>query len=251
MAKTNKTNTRPESAFTALPAKFVSALADEVAKNVINRLPVMPHRQAKPKKAKVIENAIFMDTSAIIDGRIFDVIHLGLLSGTFVIPESILLELKHIADSQDMVKKERGRKGLALLDKLKGSKGIKMVHLPEKNGDLSKEVDEKLIEIAKAYKGRIITCDYNLEKKASISGVTAVNVHTLANFLKVRAVPGETLEIKVLHAGKDPTQGVGYLDDGTMVVIEHANLFVGRKLEVIVSRVIQTTAGRILFAKKI
>lgn len=235
-----------------LPAKFIQSLADEVARNVINRIPSIPHRAPRAKKTKNIENPVFLDTSAIIDGRVFDVINLGILTGTFVIPESILLELKHIADSQDMVKRERGRKGLVLLDILKKSKGIKVLHILDKNGDGSpKEVDEKLIEIAKTNRGRIITCDFNLEKKASISGVLAININTLANHLKIKAVPGESLHIRVLHAGKDLTQGVGYLDDGTMLVVEHASRDIGRDVDVIVSRVIQTTAGRILFSKKI
>lgn len=235
-----------------LPAKFVQALADEVAKNVVNRLPGVPRRDRRSRKSAKIENAIFLDTSAIIDGRVFDLVNLGLLIGTFVIPESILLELKHIADSQDMVKRERGRKGLALLDKLKKTRGVKVLHVPDKNGQASpKEVDDKLIEIAKSYKGRLITCDYNLEKKASISGVLAININTIANHLKIKAVPGESLHIRVLHVGKDLTQGVGYLDDGTMLVVENASADVGRDVDVIVSRVIQTSAGRILFSKKI
>jgi uncharacterized protein YacL len=197
-----------------------------------------------------------MDTSAIIDGRIFEVIHLGLVRSTIFILESILLELKHIADSQDLVKRERGRKGLALLEKLRKEKGVKVSHIShdqEKAFGLNKikEVDERLIAAAKIYKGRIITCDFNLEKKASISGLTAINVNTLANVLKVTAVPGESLNIKILHVGKDTLQGVGYLDDGTMIVVENANFDVGRNVDVVVSRVIQTTAGRILFAKKI
>lgn len=236
-----------------LPAKLVTAIADEVARTVVNTLPkVLPHRNSKPRKSKSIENPIFLDTSAIIDGRIFDVIMTGLISGTIVIPESILLELKHIADSQDMVKRERGRKGLALLDRLKKSKVVKVMVLPERTKDTSPvEVDEKLIEAARVNKGKIVTCDYNLEKKASISGVRAINVHTMANYLKVKAVPGESLHIKVLHRGKDSTQGVGYLDDGTMLVVENASELIGHEIDIIVSRVIQTTAGRILFSKRI
>lgn len=236
-----------------IPAKLVSALADEVAKTVINRLPSMiPHRTTKSRKNTKLESPVFLDTSAIIDGRVFEVINMGVLTGTFIIPESILLELKHIADSQYMVKRERGRKGLALLDKLKKSKGIKVLHVPDKNGTgTPKEVDDKLIEITKTNKGRLITCDFNLEKKASISGITAININTLANHLKITAVPGESLHIRVLHQGKDSTQGVGYLDDGTMLVIENASSDIGREVDVIVSRVIQTTAGRILFSKKI
>lgn len=235
-----------------LPAKLVQALADEVAKNVVNRLPGVPRRESRPKKQQKLENAFFLDTSAIIDGRVFDIINLGLINGVVIIPESILLELKHIADSQDMVKRERGRKGLELLDKLKRSKAIKVMHIPDKNGEgTPREVDEKLIEITKTHKGRLITCDFNLEKKASISGVKAININTLANFLKIRAVPGEALHIRVLHVGKDSTQGVGYLDDGTMLVVEHGSGDVGKDIDVIVSRVIQTSAGKILFSKKI
>jgi len=237
-----------------IPAKFVQALADEVARNVVSRIPHMqiPRRSQKAKKVQKVDNAVFLDTSAIIDGRVFDVINMGVITGTVMIPESILLELKHIADSQDMVKRERGRKGLALLDRLKKSKGIKVVHMPERNGEGSpREVDDKLIEAARVNKGRLITCDYNLEKKASISGITAININTLANHLKIKAVPGEALHIRVLHVGKDMTQGVGYLDDGTMLVVEHASDQVGKDIDVIVSRVIQTSAGRILFSKRI
>lgn len=234
------------------PQRFISILADEVAKTILKRLPgLIPHpkRENQSKKRK-IDNPIFLDTSAIIDGRIFDVINIGVFTGTFVVLDKILLELKHIADSKDLVRRLRGRKGLDLLEKLKKGGKNKVTVL----GNYSikdKEVDEKLIQAAKAYKGRIITCDYNLEKKASISGVLAINVNTLANDLKISAVPGESLHIKILHKGKDATQGVGYLDDGTMLVVESASEDLGREVDVIVSRVIQTTAGRILFAKKI
>ena len=234
--------------------KMVGLLADEVAKTVIRRLPSFRLRK-KRKKTKKIENAIFLDTSAIIDARVFDIINSGVFRGTFVVLESILLELKHVADSQDTVKRERGRKGLELLEKLKKTKGVRFMLLLEgENGSESKdikEVDEKLIYKTKINKGRIITCDYNLEKKSSISGVTAININTLATLLKVRAVPGEALHIKVLHKGKESTQGVGYLDDGTMIVVENAVEEIGKETDVLVSCVIQTTAGRILFAKKI
>jgi uncharacterized protein YacL len=113
------------------------------------------------------------------------------------------------------------------------------------------EVDEQIILIAKQYKGRVITCDYNLQKKASIQGVTAINVNVLANALKVTAVPGEAVHIKVLHLGKEATQGVGYLDDGTMIVVEQGEESIGKTIDVVISRVIQTATGRILFAKKI
>jgi uncharacterized protein YacL len=237
------------------PRKFISLIAEEVAKTVIRTLP--RRNPKKRKKAKRIENAVFFDTSAIIDGRIFEVIRLGIFyRHNFLILESILLELKHIADSKDLVKRERGRRGLEGLERLKKNRGIKTTMVSEaqeKDLGLNKiaEVDERLIRACKINKGQIITCDYNLEKKASINGVLAININTLANILKITAVPGESLHIKILHKGKDITQGVGYLDDGTMIVIENASSEVGREVNVAVSRVIQTTGGRILFAKRI
>ena len=234
------------------PQRFISILADEVAKTIVKRLPGLiprPKRENSINKRK-IDNPIFLDTSAIIDGRIFDVVNLGVFTGTFVVLDRILLELKHIADSKDLVKRVRGRKGLDLLEKLKRGGKNKVIVLPGYDTK-DKEVDEELIQTAKAHKGRIITCDYNLEKKASIGGVLTINVNTLANDLKITAVPGESLHIKILHRGKDVTQGVGYLDDGTMLVVENASSDLGKEVDVIVSRVIQTTAGRILFAKKI
>jgi uncharacterized protein YacL len=236
--------------------RFVAMLADEVAKTVARRLPLRRSSKKKKKPNGHLDGAIFLDTSAIIDGRIFDVINLGLFVGNFVVLESILLELKHIADSKDLVRREKGRKGLDLLEKVKKVKGIKLVAISQEKEKLMgldklKEVDEKLIQAAKLNKGRLITCDYNLEKKGSIGGVAAVNMNTLANVLKVIAVPGETLHIQVQHIGKDQTQGVGYLDDGTMIVIENAAQDLGKELDVVVSRVIQTSAGRILFSKKL
>ncbi|MFH1186549.1 MAG: TRAM domain-containing protein [Candidatus Levyibacteriota bacterium] len=248
----NKKTVKEEKGFAFSP-NVIAMIADEVAK----RLPSIPRsKKKKNAKAKKINNPIFLDTSAIIDGRIFEVISLKVFNGTFVILESILLELKHIADSQDLVKKERGRRGLSLLEKLKKTRGIKVTVFSdsqEKSLDLDKikEVDEKLIKASKTCKARIITCDYNLGKKANISGITAINVNTLANLLKVTAIPGESFTIKLLHKGKDVTQGVGYLDDGTMIVVENASESIGKNVDIVVSRVIQTTAGRILFAKKI
>ncbi len=255
MGKEQQKKPQESSSSFLLPQRVLGLLAEQIAGMVVNRMAYLyPTRKTKQKNSRIksVEYAVFLDTSAIIDGRIFDVAKLGLLYGTFALPAEILLELKHIADSQDVVKRERGRKGLEALEKLKKMNGVKVVVLPsEKEGEKRKEVDEILIAIAKRYKGRVITCDYNLEKKATIQGVTAVNVNALANCLKVIAVPGEALHIKVLHQGKDISQGVGYLDDGTMVVIEHGAGDVETMVDVVVSRVIQTASGRILFAKKI
>lgn len=240
----------------AFSPKLIGAIADEVSKSIISRFPSMMHRPKKkvrPKKTKKIEYAILLDTSAIIDGRIFDIISTGLLNGIVVILPSILMELKHLADSQDTVRRERGRKGLELLEKLRKGKQMKIVTLgedDEKKFD-GLEVDEKLIRLAKVHKGKVITCDYNLEKKANIENVRAVNINALANHLKVIAVPGESLHITISHPGKEPSQGVGYMDDGTMIVLENGALMVGKSVDVVVSRVIQTATGRILFAKRI
>lgn len=249
-----KAPTKPE---THESSWLIGQLADEVAKTLVQRIPsLMPSvRRKRPvKKVLKIDHAIFLDTSAIIDGRIFDIIHLGLLNGTVVIPHSILLELKHIADSQEMVRRERGRRGLEYLEKLKKAKVMPVHVLTEKEEQQvkeTKEVDEKLILLTKFHRGKLITCDYNLEKKATIQGVKAINVNLAANSLKVIAVPGEALHIKVQHQGKDPVQGVGYLDDGTMIVVEDGSDVVGNSVDVVVARVIQTATGRILFAKKI
>lgn len=237
--------------------KLIGAIADEVSKTLVTRLPSMlavPRRKSNPKKTKKFDNPIFLDTSAIIDGRIFDVIKLGLLNGVIVITSSVLMELKHLADSQTTVKRERGRKGLELLEELKKSKRMKIIILSdeeEKQFQKTPEVDERLIMMTKANKGKVITCDYNLEKKALIENAVAINMNGLANCLKIIAVPGEALHVKVSHQGKDPTQGVGYLDDGTMIVVEQGSDAIGQALDVVVSRVIQTGTGRILFAKKI
>jgi uncharacterized protein YacL len=237
--------------------KLIGDIADEVSKSIIMHLPTLlkrPRTKKKPKKTKRIEYALLLDTSAIIDGRIFDVINTGLLNGVVVLPPGILLELKHLADSQDTVKRVRGRKGLEALEKLKKNKKLKVLVLPEeekKPGQKGIEVDEQLIKAAKYHKGKVITCDYNLEKKAAIEGVVAINVNALANCLKVIAVPGDSLYVQVSHQGKDPTQGVGYLDDGTMLVVEDGSNFIGESIDVVVARVIQTATGRILFAKKI
>jgi len=238
------------------PQRFVTSLAEEVAKTLA-KMPKFrrwknKRSNSKKKMRQLVEkNPIFLDTSAIIDARVFDVIALGIFTGTFVVLESILLELKHIADSKDLVKRVRGRKGLDLLEKLKKSRRNRVMVISDTDDIKNKEVDEKLIQASKNNKGRIITCDYNLEKKATISGILAININTLANHLKITAVPGEALHISILHKGKEATQGVGYLDDGTMLVVENASLDLGKSVDVVVSRVIQTTAGRILFAKKI
>ena len=227
-----------------LPQRVIRQIADEVGKVVTKRI---ASRKAKNKKSNTkIDNAVFLDTSAIIDMRVFDLAKIGAFYGNFIVLESVLSELKNIADSKDSVKKERGRKALHALDQFKKSRGIKVKVMMDEE---EKVVDESIISHAKKYKGRIITCDYNLSKKARISGVTSVDLYEMTNILKTTALPGEEFFVKIVQSGKGEGQGVGYLPDGTMLVVEQGKNFLGRTVQVIVSRIIQTDAGKILFSK--
>lgn len=225
-----------------LPRNVVMQIADEVVKVVNKRL---IRRADQPQKQK-ITFPIFLDTSAIIDARVFDLIKLGVFNGTFVLLESVLNELKSIADSKDEIKKERGRKGLKLLDEVKKQRLVSLTTL--KNSE-TLPVDDQIVHLAKEYKGKIVTCDYNLSKKAHISGVVSIDIYELASILKTSAIPGEEFWIKVIQRGKGEGQGVGYLPDGTMIVVEKGKDFMGKTVKVVVSRIIQTDAGKIFFAK--
>ncbi|TXH01198.1 MAG: hypothetical protein E6P95_02240 [Candidatus Moraniibacteriota bacterium] len=228
-----------------LPQRVVVQIAEEVAQRVTSRLrrPVVD----KPANQKLLENPLFLDTSAIIDARVFELIRIGVFTGTFVVVEGVLDELKHIADSKDTAKKERGRKGLTLLEKLRKDKSIKFDTYDD--SDIKKPVDERIIEAAKITKGKIITCDFNLSKKAQISNVVAIDMYEMANVLKTTALPGEEFFIKVVQKGKGDRQGVGYLPDGTMVVVEEGEDLLEQTVKVLISRVIQTDVGRIFFGK--
>lgn len=228
-----------------LPQRVISQIAEEVASIVSTRLKRNPNKKKGP--AKKIELPLFLDTSAIIDGRVFELIRLGVFTGTYVVIEGVLDELKHIADSRDEVKKDRGRKGLTYLEKLKKQRGIKFEMYDDSR--IKKPVDERIIESAKKLKGKIITCDYNLSKKAQISGVITIDMYEMANVLKTTALPGEAFFIKVIQKGKGDKQGVGYLPDGTMIVVEEGEDRIGETVKVLVSRVIQTDVGRIFFGK--
>lgn len=227
-----------------LPPRAIRQIADEVAKVVSNRISI---RRPKVKRSnKKIENPVFLDTSAIIDMRTFDLAKIGALYGNFIVLEGVLSELKNIADSKDSVKKDRGRRAMDALDKFKRMKGIKVTILAD---EFQKPVDEMIIDMAKKYKGRIITCDYNLSKKAKLSNVISVDLYEMTNILKTTALPGEEFYVKIVQAGKGENQGVGYLPDGTMLVIEQGKMLLGKTVNVTVSRIIQTDAGKILFSK--
>lgn len=226
-----------------LPQRVVMQIAEEVGNIVAKQL----KRGSDKKPQKKIENPLFLDTSAVIDARVFELIRIGVFTGTFVAVDGVLDELKHIADSKDTAKKERGRKGLTLLERLRKDKNIKFETFDDSN--IKKPVDERIIEAAKITKGKIITCDFNLSKKAEISGVRAIDMYEMANVLKTTALPGEEFFIKVIQKGKGDRQGVGYLPDGTMVVVEEGERLLDKTVKVLISRVIQTDVGRIFFGK--
>ncbi|MFB3897841.1 MAG: PIN/TRAM domain-containing protein [bacterium] len=188
-----------------------------------------------------------LDTSSIIDGRIADISATKFLEGKFIIPRFVLKELQHIADSPDPMKRKRGRRGLDILNRLQ--KGDLEVEIVEQDFPDIAEVDHKLVELAKAMQGCIITNDYNLNKVAELQGITVLNINELANALKPVVLPGEELKVFVLREGKEYNQGVGYLDDGTMVVIDSGREYINQKVDVTVTSVLQTPAGRMVFAK--
>lgn len=188
------------------------------------------------------------DTSVIIDGRIADVIESGFLEGTFIIPQFILQELQYIADSPDPMRRTKGRRGLDVLHRVQKMADIK-VKIVEEDFPKIKEVDSKLVALAKLLNAKVITNDFNLNKVAQLQGVAVLNINELSNVLKPVVLPGESLNLFIVKEGKEHNQGVAYLDDGTMVVIENARKLIGKNLEVTVASVLQTTAGRMIFAK--
>ena len=189
-----------------------------------------------------------LDTSAIIDGRLADVCGAGFLDGTLVVPGFVLRELRRIADSPDVLKRNRGKRGFEVLGRLQRMPGLR-VEIAEVDFAGVAEVDEKLLELARTRGGKVVTNDYNLNKLAELSGVAVLNVNELANAVKPMVIPGEAMTVQVLREGKEPGQGVAYLDDGTMVVIEQGKRSIGQALEVVVTSVLQTPAGRMIFTR--
>ncbi|MBP7175235.1 MAG: TRAM domain-containing protein [Thermoclostridium sp.] len=189
-----------------------------------------------------------LDTSVIIDGRILDICRTGFLEGELVIPDFILEELRHLADSHDDLIRAKGRRGLDVLNSLKQDSVVPVKVVKAKQEE-SVEVDERLMRFAKEEKCCIITNDYNLNKVASIAGIHILNINDLSNALKPLALSGEEMTVKIIREGKESGQGVGYLDDGTMVVVEGAQKFKGSEVDVVVTSVLQTSAGRMVFAR--
>lgn len=200
----------------------------------------------KLRRQGEIAETVVLDTSAIIDGRILDVCKTAFLEARFVVPRFVLKELQAIADSSDSIKRQRGRRGLEILHTMQRDVNIT---IEEEDFPDIEEVDAKLVRLAKLLTAKIVTVDYNLNRVASLQGIRILNINELSNALKAVVLPGEHLEIKVIKEGKEHNQGVGYLEDGTMVVIESGRKFMGKSLTVNVTSVLQTQAGRMIFAK--
>ena len=189
-----------------------------------------------------------LDTSVIIDGRIADICETGFMDGTLVIPQFVLKELQLVADSSDSMKRNRGRRGLDILQKIQKMSGVD-VTVSDLDFPEVREVDLKLIELARTLEGKIVTNDFNLNKVAQLRGVDVLNINELANSLKPVVLPGELMKVFILKEGKEYNQGVAYLDDGTMVVVDNARKSIGKTIDVVVTSVLQTTAGKMIFGR--
>lgn len=220
--------------------------------NDISNLANIFKRSQEKDKAGAKENYLYqpkiLDTSVIIDGRIADICKTGFIEGPLIIPEFVLEELRHIADSSDTLKRNRGRRGLDILNKIQKELAMEVKIVDTDFEDIN-EVDSKLVRLGQIMDGKIITNDYNLNKVAELQGVPVLNINELANALKPIVLPGEEMVVQVIKEGKEMGQGVAYLDDGTMIVVEGGKKHIGETMDVLVTSVLQTAAGRMIFAK--
>lgn len=202
------------------------------------------------KKKQPAQSPKILDTSVIIDGRIAEIMKTGFLEGPIVIPEFVLVELRHIADSSDSLKRVRGRRGLDILNKIQSEYGIEIYNTESEKAlkDIS-EVDVKLLKLAQIMNGKVVTNDFNLNKVATINGVEVLNINDLANTLKPIVIPGEKMVVTPVKDGRDANQSIAYLDDGTMVVVEDGRKEIGNKVDITVTSVLQTSAGRMIFGR--
>ena len=195
-----------------------------------------------------LNRTILLDTSVIIDGRVSDIAKTGFLPGTLLIPRFVLNELQYIADSPDGIRRQRGRRGMEVLAELQKLPNV-LVRISDINVDGVREVDDKLVVLGKQLKSPILTNDYNLNRVAELQGVTVLNINELANAVKSVVLPGEALRINIMQEGKEHGQGVGYMDDGTMVVVENGREYIGEYMAVNITKVLQTAAGRMIFGR--
>lgn len=231
----------------------VVALARQIAKHLPTpqapRLSVPKFSFKRKRKTVKYINPIVVDTSALVDGRIVDVVQTGFLFGTLVVIPSVISELHTLSDSSDDLKRARGRRGLDVLGMLKKQKGVKLEVLGSESTD--KTVDDKVVAMAKKIHGRVLTLDFNLNKVANVRGVATLNLNELASAVKTVVLPHEILLVEIRGLGKSRDQGVAYLDDGTMVVVEGGANLVGKSAKVEVLRVLETAAGRMIFGRAI
>ena len=219
------------------------ARGDAIGQSLSRRLPPVPI----PKRAGPAESLI-VDTSAIIDGRIADICQAGFVQSTLVVPRFVLDELRYIADSSDSLRRNRGRRGLEVLTRLQKEAAVP-IEIVEVDYADSSDVDSKLVRLAAAYGSPILTNDFNLNRVAELEGVRVLNINQFANAVKSVVLPGEEMAIHIIQEGKEMGQGVGFLDDGTMVVVEGGRRHLNDDLDVVVTRVLQTVAGRMIFAQ--
>lgn len=211
-------------------------------------VPLLPRLKARERQDKGMVQPKILDTSVIIDGRIADICRTGFVEGTMVIPGFVLEELRHIADSSDTLKRNRGRRGLDVLSRIQKDMGVNVLIYDKDVAGIS-EVDSKLVRLAKILDGKVLTNDFNLNKIAELQGVQVLNINELANAVKPVVLPGEDMLVHVIKDGKETGQGVGYLDDGTMIVVDGGKKHIGETIGVCVTSVLQTAAGRMIFAK--
>lgn len=215
----------------------------EVTTNVPKKM-----TKEKSKMGKVEGIPKILDTSVIIDGRILDICRSGFLEGPLIVPVFVLEELQHIADSSDSLKRNRGRRGLDVIKAIQEEKKLDVMIYQGNYTDIP-EVDSKLLKLTKELRGKIVTNDFNLNKVATVQNIEVLNINELANSVKPTYLPGEEMEIQIVKPGKEQNQGLGYLDDGTMIVVENGKHLLGKTVEVIVTSALQTAAGKMIFAK--
>jgi uncharacterized protein YacL len=213
-------------------------------RDILALLGLFVSRDAVRRKRSVV----LLDTSVIIDGRIADICQAGFIQGTMLVPHVVLDELQHIADSPDLLRRNRGRRGLEILNRLQKEEGAPL-EISEMDVPEIRDVDGKLVRLAQELDCPIITNDYNLNRVAELQGVRVLNINELANAVKVVVLPGETLSVRVIQEGKEAGQGVGYLDDGTMIVVEDGRRHMDTDVDIVVTRVLQTVAGRMIFGQ--
>ena len=218
--------------------------------DILNLLTSIKKNSIRDKKNKHNEKICpkILDTSVIIDGRIFDICQTGFVEGPLVIPGFVLNELRHISDSADGLKRNRGRRGLDILNKIQKELSIETQIYEEDFPEIA-EVDAKLLKLAQVLNGKVVTNDFNLNKVAEFQGVPVLNINELANAIKPVLLPGEEMKVVVMKDGKEASQGIAYLDDGTMIVVEGGRKFISEEIMVVVTSVLQTAAGRMIFAK--